>query len=56
MIGLFLGGTDFPKLILRNLKKKNEKYFIIDLTNKNKFKEDKNAHKILNLQSLNCLK
>jgi len=46
MIGLFLGGTDFPKLILRNLKKKNEKYFIIDLTNKNKFKEDKNAHKI----------
>ena len=46
MIGLFLGSTDFPKLILKNLKNKNKQYFIIDLTNKNKFKKDKNSHKI----------
>ena len=39
MIGLFLGGTDFPKLILKNIKKKKN-YFIIDLTKKNIFKKD----------------
>ena len=44
MIGLFLGSTDFPKLIVRNLKKNNKKYFIIDLTNKNFFKKDKNSY------------
>ena len=38
MIGLFLGGTDFPKLILKKIRKKKEKYFIIDLTKKNLFK------------------
>jgi DUF1009 family protein len=46
MIGLFLGNTDFPKLIVKKLKKKNKKYFIIDLTNKKKFKKDKNSHHI----------
>ena len=46
MIGLFLGSTDFPKLIVRNLKKNNKKYFIIDLTNKNFFKKDKNSYYI----------
>ena len=40
MIGLFLGGTDFPSLILKNIKKYNKKYFIIDLTKKNNFKKD----------------
>ena len=44
MIGLFLGGTDFPKLILEKLKKKNIEYFIIDLTKKNLFKSYKNNY------------
>ena len=44
MIGLFLGGTDFPSLILKKLKKKRKKYFIIDLTKNNIFKSDKNSH------------
>ena len=46
MIGLFLGNTDFPKLVVNELKKKNKKYFIIDLTRKNKFKNDKNSYHI----------
>ena len=57
MIGLFLGSTDFPKIILNTIQKKKKKYFIIDLTKKNSFKKDKNSHfisigkfgKILNL-------
>ena len=57
MIGLFLGSTDFPKLILSKVKKKKNKYFIIDLTKNNIFKKDKNSYfinigkfgKILNL-------
>ncbi len=44
MIGLFLGGTDFPLLILKKLKKKRKKYFIIDLTKKNFFNKDKNSY------------
>ena len=44
MIGLFLGSTDFPKLILNKIKKKQKKYFIIDLTLNNKFKKDKNSY------------
>ncbi len=44
MIGLFLGGTDFPSLILKKLKKKRKNYFIIDLTKKNLFKKDKNSY------------
>jgi UDP-2,3-diacylglucosamine hydrolase len=43
MIGLFLGSTDFPKIILSKIKKKKKKYFIIDLTKKNIFKKDKNS-------------
>jgi len=43
MIGLFLGSTDFPKKILSRIKKKKEKYFIIDLTKENSFKKDKNS-------------
>ena len=46
MIGLFLGRTDFPELIVKRLKKDKKKYFIIDLTNNNKFKNDKNSHYI----------
>ena len=44
MIGLFLGSTDFPKIILNKVKKKKKKYFIIDLTKINYFKKDKNSY------------
>mgnify|MGYP001228521501 CR=1 FL=1 len=44
MIGLFLGSTDFPKIILNNIKRKKVKYFIIDLTKNNYFKKDKNSY------------
>ena len=64
MIGLFLGGTDFPDLIIKNLKIKKIKYFIIDLTSDNKFINDINSHhisigkfrKILNLIKINKCK
>ena len=45
MIGLIFGETDFPKYIYKKIKNK-KKYTIIDLTNKNLFKKDKNAHKV----------
>ena len=44
MIGLFLGSTDFPKLILDKIKKDQKKYFLIDLTRNNIFKKDKNSY------------
>ena len=44
MIGLFLGSTDFPKLILNRIKKKKKKYLIIDLTLNNEFKKNRNTH------------
>ncbi|MFL2886784.1 MAG: LpxI family protein [Candidatus Pelagibacter sp.] len=65
MIGLFLGEKKLPIEILKNLKKKKIKYFIIDLTKKNKFKKDKNSFfisigrfgKILEIiKSKNCKK
>ena len=43
MIGLFLGSTDLPKLILNKVKKKN-KYLIIDLKKNKIFKKDKNSY------------
>ncbi len=43
MIGLFLGEKKLPIEILKKLKKKKIKYFIIDLTKNNKFKKDKNS-------------
>ncbi len=46
MIGLFLGDTDFSEIVLKKIKKKNIKYFIIDFSKKNKFKRDKNSFKI----------
>ncbi len=42
MIGLFLGEKKLPLEILKNLKKNNIKYFIVDLSKNNKFKDDKN--------------
>ena len=64
MIGLIFGETDFPKYILKKIKKKY-KYLIIDLTKKKIFKKDKNSisvsigqfGKILSiLKSRNCKK
>ena len=46
MIGLFLGDTDFSETILKKVKKLNKKYFIIDLSNKNKFRNEGNSHRI----------
>ena len=65
MIGLFFGEKKLPIEILKKLKKKKIKYFIIDLTKNNKFKKDKNSFfisigkfgKILNLiKSKKCKK
>ena len=46
MIGLFLGEKKLPLEILNKLKKNKIKYFIIDLTRNNKFKNDKNSFSI----------
>ena len=40
MIGLFFGDTDFPKQILKSIKKKKIKYFIMDLSKNNFFEKD----------------
>ena len=45
MIGLIFGETDFPKQILKKIKKK-EKYLIIDLTKIKSFKKDKNSYSV----------
>ena len=46
MIGLFFGDTDFPKLILKRLKKAKKKYLILDLSRKNIFKKDSKSFKV----------
>ena len=46
MIGLFLGDTDFPEIVLKKVKKLKKKYFIIDFSKNNKFKKDKNSYRI----------
>ena len=46
MIGLIFGDTNFPKKILKKIKKKKYKYIIIDLSKKNNFKYDKHSHKV----------
>jgi DUF1009 family protein len=46
MIGLFLGDTDFSKIVLKKIKKLNKKYFIIDFSKNNKFKKNKNSYRI----------
>ncbi len=46
MIGLFLGEQKLPLEILKSLKKKKIKYFIIDLSKNNKFKKNKNSYSI----------
>ena len=65
MIGLFLGEKKLPLEILKTIKKKKIKYFIIDLSKHNKFKKYNNSYfinigkfgKILQLiNSKNCKK
>ena len=65
MIGLIFGDTDFPKEILKTIKKRNIKYLIIDLSKSKKFKKDKMSYsvsigqfgKIINiLKEKNCKK
>ncbi len=45
MIGLIFGETEFPKYILKKIKKKH-KYLIIDLTKKKFFRKDKNSYSV----------
>ncbi len=65
MIGLIFGDTDFPKEILKTIKKRNIKYLIVDLSKSKKFKKDKKTYvvsigqfgKIINiLRENNCKK
>ena len=42
MIGLIFGETEFPKEVLKKVKKIKKRYLIIDLTKKKFFKKDKN--------------
>ena len=44
MLGLILGGTQFPKEILKKIKKLKIKHFIIDLSQKKEFKKEKNVN------------
>ena len=46
MIGLIFGDTDFPKEILKNIKKNKIKYLIVDLSKSNKFKKDKKTYAV----------
>ena len=45
MIGLIFGETDFPKQIFKKIKNK-KKYLIIDLTESNIFKKNKNSYSV----------
>ena len=46
MIGLIFGETNFPKEILKKIKKKKLKYLIIDLSKKKQFRKDRNSHNV----------
>ena len=46
MIGLIFGDTEFPKEILKTVKKRKIKYLIIDLSKTKKFKQDKKSHSV----------
>ena len=65
MIGLIFGDTDFPKEILKTIKKRKIRYLIIDLSKSKKFNKDNKSHsvsigqfgKVLNiLKENNCKK
>ena len=46
MIGLIFGDTNFPKEIIKKVKKKKIKYLIIDLSKAKKFKKDKKSYSV----------
>ena len=46
MIGLIFGETNFPKEILKQIKKLKKNYTIIDLTKNKNFKSDKKSHAV----------
>ena len=46
MIGLFLGDTDFSEIVLNKIKRLKKKYFIIDFSKNNKFKNNKYSNRI----------
>ncbi len=64
MIGLIFGETNFPKEILKKIKKYKKKYLIIDLTRNKSFKKDKKFNpvsigqigKIINILKINNCK
>ena len=64
MIGLIFGETNFPKEILKKIKKIKQKYLIIDLTKYKNFKKDINVNsvsigqigKIINILKINKCK
>ena len=46
MIGLFFGDTNLPKQILKKIKQKKIKYFIIDLSKNKIFKNNPHSQSI----------
>jgi UDP-2,3-diacylglucosamine hydrolase len=46
MIGLIFGDTDFPKEILKTVKKRKIRYLIIDLSKSKRFKKDKKSYSV----------
>ena len=46
MIGLIFGDTDFPKEILKTVKKKKIKYLVIDLSKSKKFQKDRKSYSV----------
>ena len=46
MIGLIFGDTDFPKEILKIIKKKKIKHLIIDLSKSKKYKKDNKSYSV----------
>ena len=46
MIGLIFGDTDFPKEILKTVKKRKIKYLIIDLSKSKKFRQDRKSYSV----------
>ena len=46
MIGLIFGDTDFPKKILKTIKKRKLNYLIIDLSKSKIFKKDSRSYSV----------
>ena len=46
MIGLIFGETNFPKEILKKVKKRKIKYLIIDLTKRKVFRKNRHSYSV----------